>query len=205
MRKRILKIAVLLLCVVLTATVTVNSVLAWLVAETDPVINTFYTTGIVLELDESEYDPSVNDLNEDKKVKKNEYPLTPGWTLPKDPVITVKSGSEACWLFVRLSNDSASSYLEYDISDGWTNGNGTDIPANVWYREVATSNTDQDFNILKNNQVKVKDSVKMDDISKLNGQTVALNFIAYAIQTDKGDGTTFEAKDAWAQVSTLGS
>lgn len=183
------KILVACLCVALAVLTIAGTTLAYLTAKTDDVVNTFTVGNINISLDET------------KGGTNKEFKMVPGCTIDKDPVVTVKAGSEACWLFVKVDKSSnLDSFITYTIASGWTKGDGTNIPANVYYREVTAATADTEFVVLTNNQVTVKDTVTktmMDEITKGTTTKPTLTFTAYAIQ--KAGFTT--AADAWAEVS----
>lgn len=199
-----MKILTLLLCAVMVVSCTVAGVLAWVIDESQPVKNTFSASRIQINLDESKYEPSNNSLTTATRVKTNDnYKMLPGWTLLKDPKVTVEGGSEACWLFIKLQKaKEVDEYLEYDIASGWTSLSGAD---GVYYREVDKSDSAQGFDILQGNQVKVKETV---DLAQMNGliesrKSPQMTFTAYAVQLEKGEGQ-FSVDEAWAEAQKLG-
>lgn len=159
------KIIVVIAAVALVIACSIGSTLAWLTDETPPVVNTFTAGDINITLTESE--------GLDLK-------MVPGKTLTKDPVVTVKSGSEACWLFVKIEKSSNfDSFMEYAIADGWTPLDGYD---GVYYRQVEASATDQTFVVIKDDRVTVKDSVTKEDLTGSGFTQPTLTFTAYAVQ-----------------------
>lgn len=168
-KQRARRLALTLCLIVATMLVSVGGTLAWLTDKSDTVVNTFTPSDINIELTESE--------NLDLK-------MVPGSTITKDPVATVKGGSEACYLFVEIvKSENYDTYLEnYAVADGWKELEGV---AGVYYRTVAASDEDQEFSVLENDQVTVKTSVtkaQMEAI-KTSGQPT-LTFTAYAVQSD---------------------
>lgn len=125
--------------------------------------------------------------------------MVPGNTIAKDPKVTVKANSEACWLFVKVEKSSNfDSFMTYEMANGWTQGDGTKIPANVFYREVAATTAATDFSVLKDNSVLVKDSVTKTMLNGLGETTFpTLTFTAYAVQKDN----VATATDAWAKAN----
>ena len=113
-----------LLALVLVIGCVAGGTVAWLVAKTEPVVNTFTYGNIDIALAET--------TGED-------YKIIPGKDIPKDPKVTVTAGSEACWLFVKVEETGTfvADKVTYAIADSWTQGNGTEIPSNVYYREVS--------------------------------------------------------------------
>lgn len=109
------RLFVLMLALVLVLGCAVGGTVAWLVAKTDPVVNTFTYGDINITLTET--------TGED-------YKIIPGVDIGKDPKVTVKAGSEACWLFVKVEEEGTfvANKVTYSVDDGWTQGNDTDIP-----------------------------------------------------------------------------
>lgn len=184
---------VLVLALALIVGVAGGATFAWLTAKSDTVVNTFTYGDINITLAES---------------TGSDYKIIPGVDIGKDPKVTVKAGSEACWLFVKVEEEKwpeltyvnkdgkAVRKVNYDIADGWAKGDGTKIPANVYYRKVDASNADQEFPVLKDNKITVSDTLTKIDISGISTKTPKLSITAYAIQKD---GMT-DAAAAWAAI-----
>lgn len=183
---------VLVLALALIVGVAGGATFAWLTAKSDTVVNTFTYGDINITLAEK---------------TGSDYKIIPGVDIKKDPLVTVKAGSEACWLFVKVDEENwpTLTYVDgentvrkvnYDIADGWTKGDGTKIPANVYYRAVAANNADQEFPVLKDNKITVSDTLTKIDIKGLSA-TPKLSITAYAIQKD---GMT-DAAAAWAAIN----
>ena len=85
------KTLLLLLALVLVIGGVIGGSLAWLTDTTNDVVNIFTTSGIDITLEESE------DLD---------LTMVPGYTIEKDPMVTVLDGSEDCWLFVKLEKSA---------------------------------------------------------------------------------------------------
>lgn len=183
-RKRKLRnrrIAMTFALVLVVALASIGGTIAWLTAQTEAVTNTFTVGNIDIELDES--------ANLDLK-------MVPGKTIAKDPKVTVEGGSEACWLFVKIEKaNDLDNFITYSVANGWNELSGE---PGVYYREVAASETNQEFNVLTNNQVTVKDSVTktmMDDLTDTTRPT--LTFTAYACQS----ANVADAATAWANIN----
>lgn len=184
---------VLVLALALIVGVAVGATFAWLTAKTDPVVNTFTYGDINITLAES---------------TGSDYKIIPGVNIGKDPKVTVKAGSEACWLFVKVEEEKwpeltyvnkdgkAVRKVNYDIADGWMKGDGTSIPANVYYREVAADDANQEFPVLKDNKITVSDTLTKIDINEKLTGTPKLSITAYAIQKDGMDSAAM----AWADI-----
>lgn len=177
---------VLVLALALIVGVAGGATFAWLTAKTDPVVNTFTYGDISITLGETTGDS---------------YKIIPGVNIAKDPKVTVKAGSEACWLFVKVEEEGTfvANKVTYSIADGWTKGDGTNIPANVYYREVAANDAKdaaQEFPVLKDNKITVSDTLTKIDIKSISTTTPKLSITAYAIQKDGMD----TAAKAWAAI-----
>lgn len=176
-----------MLALVLVIGCAVGGTVAWLVAETDPVVNTFTYGDINITLGET--------TGED-------YKIIPGVDISKDPKVTVKAGSEACWLFVKVEEENWPTFVEedkttkkvaYEIADGWTAL--TDEPG-VYYREVGTVTADTSFGILKGDKVTVSSTLTKAEVNGVTTQP-KLTFTAYAVQKDG----IADAATAWANVT----
>ena len=121
--------------------------------------------------------------------------MVPGNTIAKDPTVTVKANSEACWLFVKVTESTdLKDFITYAIAEGWTalpDVNG------VYYREVPASAADQTFPVLAGNAVTVKDTVTKALLETAKTSAPTLTFKAYAVQKDN----VTSASDAWAKVN----
>lgn len=180
------KAAVLVVSAALAMGCAIGGTVAWLTSTTAPVQNTFTTSNIDITLAETATD----------------FQMIPGYEVAKDPVVTVEGGSEACWLFVKI-DESANfdEYLTYGIAEGWTQGDGTAIPANVYYRAVSAADADQAFDVLAGNKVQVKDTVTKAMMEAAAESNPTLTFTAYASQYNKSNTATFSAAEAWTNIA----
>lgn len=180
------KLVVAMLAVTLLIGCAIGGTVAWLTAKTEAVVNTFTYGDINIELTET-------------KPANQQAKIIPGVNIEKDPKVTVKANSEACWLFVKVEEEGTfvANKVTYSIAGGWTQGDGTNIPANVYYREVGAVTADTDFAVLKDNKVTVSDTLTKEDIKNITTNPT-LTFTAYAVQKDGID----TAADAWAKVPT---
>lgn len=177
------KLVVAMLAVTLLIGCAIGGTVAWLTAKTDPVVNTFTYGDINITLSET---------------TGKDYKIIPGVDIAKDPKVTVEANSEDCWLFVKVEEEGTfvANKVTYSIADGWTKGDGTKIPANVYYRAVDAVKNDTDFAVLKDNKIYVSEELSKSDIQSITAQP-KLTFTAYAVQKDGID--TVEA--AWEKVS----
>lgn len=175
MKKKVLSIV----AVVLVLCCAIGGTLAWLTDKTASVTNTFTVGDINIELTETT----------------TNYKMVPGNTISKDPKVTVKANSEACWLFVKVEKSANfDSFMTYDMADGWT-----ELPSvtGVYYREVAATTAATDFSVLKGDSVSVKDTVTKADLNALTQNTFpTLTFTAYAVQKDN----VADAATAWSKL-----
>ncbi len=180
------KAFLLSLAVSLLAFSIIGGTVAWLITETEPVKNTFTYGDINLTLTETDAGDNDGDPNT------NTYNMIPGTPISKDPKVTMKAGSEDAWVFVKLekSTDPAfDNFMEYQMADGWTALEGVD---GVYYREVAQSDSDTPFWVIKDNTITVKDSITKAELNALTAYPT-LTVTAYAVQKDN----VASATDAW--------
>lgn len=170
------KIVVIALALVLMCGTCIGGTYAWLMAKSDTIQNTFTVGKVAITLEET---------------TGNSYKMIPGATIEKNPKVTVKSGSEDCYVFVKVDATNIANVLTYEIAAGWTQLKAEQNSV-IYYREQAATNADVEYVVLKNNQITVADTVNV------NTAEAVLNFTAYAIQMS---GMT-SAETAWETVST---
>lgn len=134
------------LAAVLLIGCSVGGTLAWLTANTDAVKNTFTVGNINITLTET----------------KKDFKMVPGCTIAKDPKVTVETGSEACWLFVKIAESAnLDDFITYTVvtgENGWTALTDADNDGiaddGVYYRQVpAPTAADTTFSVLKDDEV----------------------------------------------------
>ena len=187
------KLLIALVCILLVVGV-VGGTLAWLTDTTPEVKNVFTTSDISITLTETNVD-------EDNTPNTNSYQMIPGWTITKDPKVTVGSGSEYCWLFVKLEeSDNFDTFMEYTIDSDWTALTGVD---GVYYIEVDTDEEiGKEFPVIKDNTVTVKSEVTKEQMNALTATTQpTLTVTAYATQLMKDNNTEFTVDQAWAVLN----
>lgn len=179
------KLISLLLAASLLLTGIVGGTVAWLIDKTDPVVNTFTYGDINIDLEET---PTPDD---DDNPDTNEYEMIPGEEITKDPKVTVNTDSKASWLFVKLEKSvNFDDFMEYEIADGWTQlldaqGNAID---GVYFRAVdEVVAEDVVYEVIKDNKVRVKETVTKEMLNALNPEGAAATFptltvTAYAVQ-----------------------
>lgn len=182
-KQRARRVALTLCLIVATMLVSVGGTLAWLTDKTDSVVNTF----------------TVGDINIDLTETTTSYKIVPGVDIEKDPKVTVEANSEACYLFVKIeeanwptaAETDGTRKVEYAIAAGWT-ALGDDYPG-VYYRTVAASTAAQDFEVLLNNKVTVRDTLTKTEANEITVRPT-LTFTAYAVQ----QAEVASAAAAWA-------
>lgn len=180
-----IKIAALIAAIVLVIGCTAGGTVAWLVSKPDPITNVF----------------TVGNINATLTETAKEFKIVPGVDITKDPVATVKANSEDCYLFVQLTEGNWPAFTEtgsstrkvkYEIAKGWTklkSENGV----YVYYREVTKKDTDQPFDVLKDNKVTVSNTLTKENADAITGDP-KLTVAVYAVQKE-GMGSVDKA---WA-------
>ena len=163
-----------LLALVLVIGCVAGGTVAWLVAKTEPVVNTFTYGNINIDLTET---------------TGTSYKIIPGTDITKDPKVTVKGGSEACWLFVKVEKVGTFTGMSYAIADGWT-----ELESGVYYRQVGSVTADTSFEVIKGNEITVSETLTKENIPSAQP---TLKITAYAVQKAGID----TAADAWAKAN----
>lgn len=176
---------------------TIGGTIAWLTSKSETVTNTFTYGDINISI--SETDTNDNDNNQ----YTNLYEMVPGKKITKDPVITVAKNSENCYLFVKIDKtDNFDEFMEYVILEDWLLLEGTE---NVYYQEVSKKEDKQEFSVIKDNAVTVKESVTkrmLNDLDKSGENNFPqLNITAYAVQRDTEIDAINTASKAWALIN----
>lgn len=199
------KILALTLVFALALALGIGGTVAWLTAQTAPVVNTFTVGDINITLAES---GATNNA-------KN-YTFVPGDTLAKDPKVTVTAGSEACYLFVKVEeannivtvNGSTSKVINWSVDAG-TDPASKWVPVSehdgYWYREVASATSDSEFYVLTggttenlNGQVTVNENVTKEMVGALKKTPPTITVTAAAVQKDNVD----DVAAAWDKLPT---
>ena len=170
----------------------IGGTLAWLLHESNVVTNTFTYGTITIELTES------NKTNKTGIAYTN---VVPGDELDKDPVVTVKKGSEKCFVYVLITNQLGSA-ATYNITGDWIKIGEKDNT--VLYRytvnAVDASETEKDLAVFT--KLTFSDDLTVKDVAELKDKTVVIK--AYAHQADN---TTIDVADDaaidWAKVTKV--
>ncbi len=175
MKKFGTKALVITIAVMLAVCAIIGGTYAWLIDTTDSVENTFTFGNINIELEETTGDS---------------YKLLPNAKIEKDPKVTVKADSEACWLFVQVEETgNLSAYADYAIASDWT-----ELQAGVYYIKQDATAADVSYSVLANDEIVVKDLTK----TQIDGITAdpTLTVTAFAIQQEG----IADAATAWSTI-----
>ncbi len=190
------KIIGLVLAAVLLVSASVMGTLAYLTS-TDEVTNTFTVGNVAITLDEAPVDAD-GVATAGNRVKANSYKLLPGHEYDKDPTVHVASGSENCWLFVKIDNQIVDIEDDVTIADqmaanGWIIIDETN---HIYGRETTNKAGD---NVVVFETVKVIGTIENDALAAYEGKTVVVT--AYAIQADGFDTAAAAWTAAGAQAA----
>ena len=194
-------IAMLSVFIMLALVVIGNSVsgtVAWLVSKPESTVSTFTLGDINITLAESDFGSQLK--------------IIPGVDIKRDPKVTVKANSEACWLFVKVEErnwpdfeeENGTRKVSYSVNNGWnvlTNNPG------VYFREVSAEDAQKgiDYTVLAGNEscpsgvIKVSQELTKEEINSIRSseKQPSLTFTAYAVQRAGID----TAAAAWATVN----
>ena len=180
--KKFTKGLLLVLCAAILVAGSVMGTLAWLTAKSETITNTFAVGNISITLTETTGDT---------------YKLVPGVQVEKDPTVTVKAGSEKCYLFVKVVNgiaaieDSEDSIASQMVANDWVALTGVE---NVYYYNglVDAGATEQKLPLFANYTVKND----VDDLSTYDDAEIVIT--AYALQaTAVTEMTAANMAQAW--------
>lgn len=176
---------------------TLGGTVAWLFDKSEPVINTFTYGDIDIQLNETKADWSEDPTdNYYSMYVRNKAGIF------KDPAVKVLADSEKCWLFAKLKeSDSFGDFLTYQVrtgEDGWTLYKNISDTETVYYRIVDKANIDQEFKLIENDRVYIKNGVTQDQLNNMADEDVPiLTIYAYAVQHSQIE----DVDDAWATIS----
>lgn len=187
----------------------VGSTMAWLMAETDDVVNTFTYGDINIGLDESVRDEDGNPVDEDgdgipdRTTSGEEFEMIPGQEIEKDPLLTVKAESEDAWVFVKMveavkatvdgKEMTFGDYMTYEMDAAWTqltDANGDPVEGVYFCKVLQNNDADTELTVIKDNKIQVLDTVTKEMLNSLEEEPT-LTITGYAVQY-----AGFEAKDA---------
>lgn len=205
MTKKIMKSLAVVMCAVLLVAGSIAGTMAYLTSEAT-VTNTFTAGKVAITMDElvvDEYgEASAGTTRVENTTPAKSYKLIPGRTYVKDPIIHVESGSEICYLFVKIENgiknieaatdqEKGTKTIEDQLSaNGWTSLAGV---AGVYVytktQTVDATTAAQDIPVFES--FTIKPETNSEAIA--NHASAQIVVTAYAIQADGFN----DAKSAW--------
>lgn len=193
-RNRILLTA---LAALLLVTLTIGGTMAWLTDNSESVTNTFLASDINVELSETQ--------DTDNKPLSESFKMVPGANITKEPKVTVKSGSEKCWVFIKIEESAnLRNFITYTMDPAWTKVETTDGIVYKYNTVVDASTGDVVIdNVLANDRVTVKDGVTKQMMTE-NFTNPTLAFTAYAVQSENLDSGLNDSQ-IWDLAKTNGA
>ena len=163
------------LALVMVAGISVAGTLAYLTAQTTEKINTFTVGDISIELTEPDWTAGTGSEK-----------ILPGDEVPKDPTVTVKANSEACYVYVAIDNglklDDGTLAGTLDIDSANWNVVKTSGDTTVYrYKEVVDTGAADTVLPDVFTTVTVSPSVTSENIDQLDGDKITAQ--AYAHQS----------------------
>lgn len=163
------------LALVMVAGISVAGTLAYLTAQTTEKINTFTVGDISIELTEPDWTAGTGSEK-----------ILPGDEVPKDPTVTVKANSEACYVYVAIDNglklddDTLAGTLDID-SANWNVVKTSGDTTVYRYKEVVDTGAADTVLPDVFTTVTVSPSVTSENIDQLDGDKITAQ--AYAHQS----------------------
>ena len=176
LRKKLIAMVIALACVLVFG---VGGTIAYLTHIAGPITNTFTYGDVSITLTET---------------TGQDYSMIPGKTITKDPIVTVKGGSESSWLYVKVTKTmNFDDYLSFEMADGWKQLDGH---PDVYYRSTTRAYGDTSFTIIKDNAVIVSSSLTEEKMTAIS-VFPRVSFTAYAIQAHGIES----ALDGWIKLT----
>ena len=186
----------LVLALTLVVGAGIGGTVAWLATNTGDVVNTFTYGDINIRLEESADGEGGGGMVQGRSGLK----IVPGVDVAKDPRITVEAGSEACWLYVKVTEENwPTSNVSYSlVASDWekfTPSNPTVNSGEQYYYYKGSAEIGTAIHLLTNDEIVVSDTLTKADVSSAQPK---LTFTGYAIQKSVAGS----AVDAWNAVNT---
>jgi predicted ribosomally synthesized peptide with SipW-like signal peptide len=196
------KTLLMVLSLVLVAVVSVAGTLAYLQDKTGPVTNTFTVGNVNIDLKESTYDPDNNSIDNNlvSGNTNDTYKLIPGRVSPKDPTVTVETGSEDCWIFVEVVETGNTlgegKIVEWAAAEGWTllEGKTGENDGVIYAYTTAAQEAGASVPFLADSKITIND--EFTGLAE-NANPPQLVFYAYAVQAE---GFANDAAAAWNET-----
>lgn len=169
-----MKVAIILVIAVLLIGCTVGGTLAWLIATTTPVQNTFVAGDIGdLDLDETTGD---------------KYIIIPGTEITKNPVVTFSGNNIKAYVFLKvdapawtvITTDTTHTYTMGSNEMSWVLKGWTVLEPGVYYKAV-DPNANETWHLIDGDKITVSSSITKDTIESFES---SVSFTAYAIQQE---------------------
>ena len=195
------KLVIAVIALSLALICAIGGTLAFLVAETKPVTNTFTYGEITISLWENVLDENGN-VTDEKDYDGIEYgKIVPGDVVNKNPTVTVSNGSEPCYVYVLIENQLGDA-ANYDIKeDVWEEIGRSENKLLYRYKvdDGIVNAADAEKNLVVFEKLVFSSDLDKNTIGALAGKNVVIS--AYAHQSDN---TTVdianEAAIKWAKV-----
>lgn len=163
------KILTLVLALALVATCAIGGTVAYLI-DTKTATNTFTIGNIDIELKNSE-------------IAASGTKFVPGQPITANTQVSVKAGSEACYLFIKVTEENNTvsdvKIIDYTLkTDGWTAVNGV---TGYYYREVTKPESASSFDVFS--QVTVNANLTKGNVDSITTNP-SIVIKAAAIQKD---------------------
>ena len=194
------KIAAVLLAVVLLIGGTIGGTLAWLSAQTDAVTNTFTVGDINITLSET-----IRSETTGSETTGNTYKIVPGGTDDKDPKITVKEGSEKCYVYALVTNTvkvkgAVVATPNIDTTTWYVVATSGDKTLYRYYQVVDASENAVVCPVFS--VVAYSDSIEKSDIDTLKNTTIVIDAYAHQSENITDVAVADEAAKAHFQLTT---
>ena len=180
------------LALVMVAGISVAGTLAYLTSTTGEVKNTFTVGSISMELKEEKVTKADGVWTEGTDlVTENRYEnIYPGAELPKTPVVTIKAGSEPCYVYVCVENPFDAESVAVTYNEDWSAIETSGDKTVYKYKEIVDANS-ADVVLTGAPMTQVTISEDVTDMTDLAGD---IKVTAYAHQAKaNGDDLTTTA------------
>lgn len=183
------KLVIAVIALSLALICAVGGTLAFLVAESNSVVNTFTYGNITLTVTETK--------GEQKENVREFANVIPGSVVEKDPTVTVKGNSEDCYVYVMIIdglNIPSRERVSFNVNQDWEkiNDHSEENLVYTLYKyksKVEKSSDDQDL-IPVFNKVKFDESLNNDDLNALKQKsytTITIKAFAHQAQNTVED------------------
>ena len=178
------KALLLTLCAVLLVAASVLGTMAYLTS-TDTVTNTFTIGKVEIKLDEAKVNADGIPVEGAARVQANSYKLMPGTTYTKDPTVTVKAGSEASYVRMKVTFNNAKKIIalctDPEFADEVTGAeNAFPLIRMVNFVEANAAKWD---GIIPDNMVEMEDMLLMPKYFAYDKTADTLTYIFYYRET----------------------